>query len=76
MERVFTSQGFKAQGSELIDYPVHLGNISKYFPVDNMKQTRVNGYFYDFFVDYESIDVDDFLDVHRYFIKKNNRRHV
>ena len=27
---------------------------------------------YDFSVDYDSINVDDILDIHKYFIKKHN----
>ena len=37
-----------------------------------MKKTGLNGYFYDFIVDYDSITVDDILDIHEYFIKKNS----
>ena len=36
-----------------------------------MKKTGLNGYFYDFTVDYDSITVDDILDINEYFIKKN-----
>ena len=51
--------------------PVCLGNISKEFSVDNMKKTGSNGCVYDFSVDYEAIAVDDVLDIHKYFMKKN-----
>ena len=46
-----------------------LGNILKYFTVDNMNKTVLYGYVYDFSVDYDSIDADDILDIHKYFIK-------
>ena len=36
-----------------------LGNISKGFSVDNMEKTGLNGYDYDFSVDYDGISVDD-----------------
>ena len=36
-----------------------------------MKKTGLNEYFYDFIVDYDSITVDDILDINEYFIKKN-----
>ena len=36
-----------------------------------MKKTGLNGYFYDFIVDYDSITVDGILDINEYFIKKN-----
>ena len=37
-----------------------------------MKKTRIYGYFYDFSVDYDNIDVDDILDIHKYLMIKNN----
>ena len=40
--------------------------------VDNMKDTGLNGYIYDFGVDYNAIEVDDIKDTHKYLIKKNN----
>ena len=36
-----------------------------------MKKTRLNGYAYDFSVDYDTISVDDILDIHKYLMKKN-----
>ena len=56
---------------EIITTPVCLGNISKEFSVDNMKKTGLNGYVYDFTVDYDAIAVDDILDIHKYFMKNN-----
>ena len=38
--------------------------------VDNMKRTGLNGYVYDFSVDYDAIDVDDIVDIHKYLMKK------
>ena len=35
-----------------------------------MKKTEFNGYVYDFSVDYDAIAVDDFLDIHKYLMKK------
>ena len=50
-----------------------LGNISKDWPADNMKKkTEINGFVYDFSVDYDATDVDDILDIHKYLMKKNN----
>ena len=37
-----------------------------------MKKMGLNGYVYDFSADYDAISVDDFLDIHKYLIKKNN----
>ena len=48
-----------------------LGNISKDLSVDNIKNTGLNGYFYDFMVDCDAIADDDILDIHRYLMKKN-----
>ena len=36
-----------------------------------MKDTGLNGYVYDFSVDYDAIAVDDILDIHNYLMKKN-----
>ena len=37
-----------------------------------MKDTGLNGYVYDFSVDYSSTDVDDIKDIHKYLMKKNS----
>ena len=37
-----------------------------------MEKTALNGHVYDFSVDYETIAVDDILDIHKYLMKKNN----
>ena len=39
---------------------------------DNMKKTGFNGYVYDFSVDYDSADVDDINDIHKYLMEKND----
>ena len=49
-----------------------LGNTSKDFSVDNMKKTGINGYVYDFSIDYDNIAVDDILNIHKYLMDKNN----
>ena len=46
-------------------------NIAKDFSVDNMKKTGLNGYIYDFSVDYDAIAVDDILGIHKYLMKNN-----
>ena len=64
---------FKAKDSEIVATPLSLGNISKDWSVDNMKKkTGLNGYVYDFSVDYDDIAVDDILDIHSYLMKKND----
>ena len=47
-----------------------LRNISKDFPVDDMKQTGLNEYLYHFLVAYGSTGVVDILDIHNYLKKK------
>ena len=63
---------FKAKDSEIVATPLCLGNVSKDWSVDNRKDTWLNGYFYDFSVDYHDIAADDILDIHKYLMKKNN----
>ena len=63
---------FKAKDSEIIATPLCLGNISNNCSVDNMKKTGLNGFIYDFSVDYDAIAVDDILDIHNYLMKKND----
>ena len=62
---------FKAKDSDIVATSICLGNISIVFSVDNMKKTGLNGYVYDFSVDYDAIAVDDILDIHKYPMKKN-----
>ena len=62
----------KAKDSDIVATPLCLGNISKDFSVDNMKETELNGYVFDFSVDYHAIVVHDVLDIHTYFMQKNN----
>ena len=47
-------------------------NISKDWPVNNMKRTGFTGSVYDFSVDYEAADVDDIKDIHKYLMNENN----
>ena len=44
-----------------------------YFLVDNMQKTGLNGYVYDFSVDYDTIGNNKILDIHhKYLMKKND----
>ena len=63
---------FKAKDSNIAITPLCLGNISKDWSVDNMKGTRLNGYVYDFSVDYDATSVDDIKDIQKNLMKKNN----
>ena len=62
---------FKAKDSNIIATPLCLRNISKDWSVDNMKDTGLNGYVYDFSVDYDAIAVDDIKDINKYLMKNN-----
>ena len=50
---------FKAKDSGIVVTPLRLGNLSKDWLVDNVKNTRLNGYVYDFSADHDVIAVDD-----------------
>ena len=63
---------FKAKDSKIVARALCLGNISKDWSTDNMKETGFKGYIYDFSVDYDATDVDDIKDIHKYLTKKNN----
>ena len=62
----------KSKDSEIVPTPLCSGNISKGWSVDNMKQTGFTGHAYNFSVDYDSTDVDNIKDIHKYLMKKND----
>ena len=65
---------------------LHYNGANSYLLVDGTEITKfkakdseivaivigLNGYVYDFSVDYDAIAVDDILDIHKYLMKKNN----
>ena len=61
---------FKAKDSEIVATPLCLVNIWKDWSVDNMKDAGLNGYVYDFIVDYDATDVDDIKNILKYLMKK------
>ena len=63
---------FKAKDPETVATPLCLQKISKDWSVDNMGETGLIAYVYDFSVDYDAIAVDDILDIQKYLMKKNN----
>ena len=63
---------FKAKDSEIVAAPLCSGNISKDWLVDIMKETGFNGYVCDFSVHYDATDVDDIVNIHNNFMKKND----
>ena len=48
----------RAKDSQLVLHPMCLGNISQDFLIDNMIDTGLNGYFYNFSTSFGSIDVN------------------
>ena len=63
---------FKVKDSEIVPSSLCKGNISNNWSTDNMKKTGLNGYIYDFSVDYGAIAVDDVKNIHMYLMKKND----
>ena len=59
----------RQNNSEINVATLSLGNVSKDFSVDNTKY-EFFGYIYDFAVDYDSINIADILDIHKYLMKK------
>ena len=55
---------FKAKNSEIKDYALCLGNISKDFTINNMTKIALKGVANFFSVDFNSIDTNDILDIH------------
>ena len=62
---------FTAKDSMIIPNNLCLGNVSKDFSMSNMKKTGFNSCIYDFSVDYDSIEVSDIQDIHKYLMEKN-----
>ena len=61
---------FKAKNSEIKDYTLCLGNVSKGFTINNMKKTGLKGLVKWFSVDFNPIDNNNILDIHKYLMKK------
>ena len=62
----------KARDSEIVPYPLCLGNIKKDSSLINTTNTGLFGYIYNFSVDYEAITNGKMHDIHRYLMEKNN----
>ena len=63
---------FKAKDSEIVETPLCLGNISEYWSVDNVKKTGLNGYVYDFSVDYRTVFTVLISKIHNSLMIKKN----
>ena len=65
---------FKAQNFVIVVTPLCLGCISKYWSVNNMKRTELNGYVYEFCVDYGALNPLNLTEtvpiIHNYFMPK------
>ena len=59
---------FKAKHSEIKPYMLGLQNISKDFTANNIKK-GLNSSVYDFPVDYNIIDINDIINIHKYWMK-------
>ena len=71
---------FKAKDSKIVASPLCLGNISKDWSTDNMKKTGLNGYVYEFNVDYNEFgkgNLDKAIPfVHKYLMGKYNIKSI
>ena len=62
---------FKAKNSEIKENVLCLGNISKDFTINNMqKKAGLKGVVKFFSVDFNPIDNNDILDIHKYLMKR------
>ena len=65
---------FKANDSEIVASPLCLGDISKDWSTDNMKKTGLNGYVYEFNVDYNNYNKTNYSNgipfIHNYLMAK------
>ena len=64
---------FKADNKD-VNFPTRfcLGSISNGFSATESREVSFNGKVCDFSVDYNSIDKYDILNIHKYFMAKNN----
>ena len=63
---------FKAKDSEIKDYAMYLGNVSKGFKIDIMKKTGLKGVVNFFSVDFNPILINDVLDIHIYLMERTS----
>ena len=60
----------KGKDSEINLAPFFRVNASKDFSADNMSNTRLSRYVYDFSVDYYITDVPDTINIHKYLTER------
>ena len=66
LQKYITSE----QKTQIKENALCLGNTSKDFTINNMKKTGLKGVVKFFSVDYNPIDTNDILDIHKYLMKK------
>ena len=64
-----------AKDSSIAINPLCLGNIPKDLSINNMKDTGLNEYVYDFSIDYDATSVDDIKYIRKCYMKKNGQIH-
>ena len=62
----------KAKDSQIVAFPLCLGNILEDFSADDMRKTGLIEYTCYFSVDYDAPAVDDILNIHKYLMKEND----
>ena len=63
----------KQKNKKIKDYALCLGNISKEFTINNLKKkTGLKGVVAFFSDDFNPIDTNDILDIHKYLMKKKD----
>ena len=60
----------KQKNSEIKDYALCLGNVSKDFAINNIKKTGLKGVTIFFSFDFNPIDTNNILDIHNYLMKR------
>ena len=60
---------FQAKDSEVKDYTLCLGDISKDFTINSMRNNKIKRNCKFFFVDFNPIDTNDILDIYKYLTK-------
>ena len=67
---------FKAKASEITDFSLCLGNISKGFTVNKMWKMGLKGVNNFFSVDFKPIDTNNILDIYKYWWKEHDIKNV
>ena len=59
----------KPKDSDIKNYSLSLGNISKDFTINNMKKAGLKEIVQFFFVDFNPMNTNDIIDIHKYLMK-------